>query len=101
MQVDPSTGAQTPFISGLKTAIGVIQTKDLANIDYLVLQHSSGPGPFFGGPGVVLRFESPGAAPSVLANCLTRPSSMVFDEKTGTLYVAEIGGRVVALSIGS
>ncbi|MCA1563372.1 MAG: ScyD/ScyE family protein [Acidobacteria bacterium] len=101
MQVDPSTGAQVPFISGLKTAIGVIETKDRGDVDYLVLQHSSGGGPFFGGPGVVLRFESPGSASSELANCLTRPSSMVFDEKTGTLYVAEIGGRVVALSIGS
>jgi hypothetical protein len=101
MQVDPSTGAQASFISGLKTAIGVIQTKDLADTDHLVLQHSSGAGPFFSGPGVVLRFESPGSAPSVLANCLIRPSSMVFDEKTGTLYVTEIGGRVVALSIGS
>jgi len=40
-------------------------------------------------------------APTVLANCLTRPSSMVFDENSGTLYVTEIGGRLVALSIGS
>lgn len=100
MQVDPSTGAQVPFISGLKTAIGVIEKKDHGDVDYLVLQHSSGGGPFFAGPGVVLRFESSGSAPTLLANCLTRPSSMVFDEKTGTLYVAEIGGRVVALSIG-
>jgi hypothetical protein len=100
MQVDPSSGAQTPLISGLKTAIGVIQTKDQADVDYLVLQHSSGGGPFFAGPGVVLRFESPDAASTVLANCLTRPSSMVFDETTGTLYVAEIGGRIVALAIG-
>lgn len=100
MQVDPSSGAQTPLISGLKTAIGVIQTKDQADVDYLVLQHSSGGGPFFGGPGVVLRFETPGSAPSVIANCLTRPSAMVFDETTGTLYVAEIGGRIVALAIG-
>ena len=101
MQVDSSTGAQVPFISGLKTAIGVIETKNRDDVDYLVLQHSSGGGPFFGGPGVVLRFESPGSASSVVANCLTRPSAMVFDEKTGTLYVTEIGGRVIALSIGS
>jgi hypothetical protein len=101
MQVDPSTGAQVPFISGLKTAIGVIERKDQGDVDYLVLQHSSGGGPFFGGPGVVLQFESSGSTPTLLANCLTRPSSMVFDERTGTLYVAEIGGRVVALSIGS
>ncbi|HXW05425.1 MAG TPA: ScyD/ScyE family protein [Vicinamibacterales bacterium] len=101
MQVDPSTGGQAAFISGLKTAIGVIQTKDRGDVGYLVLQHSSGLGPFFGGPGVVLGFDSAGPSPAVLANCLTRPSSMVLDEKAGILYVAEIGGRVVALSIGS
>ena len=78
----------------------MIQTKDLADVDYLVLQHSSGGGPFFAGPGVVLRFESPGMAATVLANCLTRPSSIVFDQNTGMLYVTEIGGRLVALSIG-
>jgi sugar lactone lactonase YvrE len=49
---------------------------------------------------VVLRVESQGSTAAVLANCLTRPSSMVFDGKTGTLYVAEVGGRVVALTIG-
>ena len=101
VEVDPSTGEQASVISGLKTAIGVIQTADRADADYLVLQHSSGPGPFFGGPGVVLHVDSPGSTPAVLANCLTRPSSFVLNEKTGTLYVVEIGGRLVALTIGS
>ena len=101
MQVDPSTGAQTPFITGLKTAIGVIQTKELGDVDSLVLQHSSGAGPFFAAPGVILRFESPDSAPTVVANCLTRPSSFVLDERTGILYVAELGGRIVALSGGN
>ena len=100
VQVDPSTGEQEPVISALKTAMGVIEVSDRADSDYLVLQHSSGPAPFFAGPGVVLRVESQGSTPAVLANCLTRPSSMVFDGKTGTLYVAEVGGRVVALTIG-
>ena len=51
--------------------------------------------------GQVLLFESSDSTAAVLANCLTRPSAMVFDDKTGVLYVAEIGGRVVALTIGS
>jgi hypothetical protein len=102
MQVDPSTGEQSPFISGLKTAIGVLRTKDLADESYLILQHSSGLAPFFAGPGVVLHVDSPGAAPTVVADCLARPTSMVLDDKTGTLYVAEmLTGRVVALHLGS
>jgi hypothetical protein len=32
--------------------------------------------------------------------CLTRPSSMTLDEKTGTLYVTELNGRLVAIPIG-
>ena len=48
----------------------------------------------------MLRFESPDSAPVVLANCLARPTSMLFDEKNGTLYVTELlTGRVVALRI--
>jgi hypothetical protein len=100
VQIDPSTGAQEPVVSALKTAIGVIQIADRPDADYLVLQHSSGPAPFFAGPGLVLRVESQGATPAILANCLIRPSSMVFDGKTGILYVAEISGRVVAFTIG-
>lgn len=101
VQIDPSTGQQSPFISGLKTAIGVLRISDHGEESYLVLQHSSGPAPFFGGPGLVLRFSSPGAAPTVLAGCLARPTSMLLDEKTGTLYVAELlTGRIVALQLG-
>jgi hypothetical protein len=85
VQVDPSTGEQTAFISDLKTAIGVAEIQNRGDADYLVLQHSSGPGPFFGGPGRVLLFESSDSAPTMLADCLTRPSAMVFDDRTGVL----------------
>lgn len=100
--VDPSTGQQTQFIGDLKTAIGILPIKQPPDIDYLVLQNSSGPAPFFAGPGLLIRFESPNASPQVLADCLARPTSMVFDERTGTLYVSELlTGRVVAFQIGS
>ena len=97
IEVDPSTGGQSVLIDGLKTAIEIIAEPPPAKGSYLVLQHSSGAGPFFGGPGLLLRFESPGAAPDVLADCLARPTSMVLDDRSGTIYVSELEtGRIVA-----
>jgi hypothetical protein len=103
--VDPKTGDQTPFITGLKTAIETLPIRDGSDTDWLVLQHAS-EGLFFGSSGSVLRFETPDGAPTVIAGgtvdggfCLTRPSSMTFDEKTGTLYVVELGGRLVEIPI--
>jgi hypothetical protein len=101
VRVDPATEQQSSFIVGLTTAIGVLVFRSAGDDDYLVLQHSSGPGLFFAGPGVVLRFGTPDSAPTILADCLNRPTSMVLDEKTGTLYVAElVTGRIVALQLG-
>src|SRR6476661_5471248 len=97
VQIDPSTGVQSPFLSGLKTAIGVLGIKNGGEESYLVLQNSSGLAPFFGGPGLVLQFDSPGGAPTMLADCLARPTAMLRDAKTGTLYITELlTGRIVA-----
>ena len=60
VEIDPETGAYSSLIDGLKTAIGVTQLPGTEG--YLVLQHSSGLAPFFGGPGVVLGFASPSSA---------------------------------------
>ena len=101
-QVDPVTGEHAPFISGLRTAIDVLAIREGGDTDYLVLQHSSAGGrplPPFENPGRLLRFEEPGGAPTVIADCLTRPTSMALDEKTGTLYVTEVGGRLVAIPV--
>jgi hypothetical protein len=98
--IDPLTGDHAALISGLKTAIGVIPMSSQGDTDYLVLQYSSGAGPFFPGPGLVLRFEEPSQAPALIANCLSFPSAMVRDVKTGTLYVAESkSGRIVSIPI--
>ena len=97
-QVDPLTGDHSPLIAGLKTAIDVLPITEQDDTHYLVLQHSSGPGPFFGGPGLLLRFETPDSPPTVLANCLSRPTSMALDDKSGTIYVTELlTGRVVMI----
>ena len=98
-QVDPLTGDQAPFITGLKTAIDVLPLTVGDQTDYLVLQNAS-VGPFFGGPGLLLRFPASGGAPTIVANCLDRPTSMTLDEKTGTVYLTELNsGRVVAVSV--
>jgi hypothetical protein len=106
-QVDPRTGSHSSFIGGLKTAIDVLQIREGDDTDWLVLQHAS-VGPFFGSGGSLLRFETPDGTPTVIAGgpttapfCLTRPTSMTLDEKTGTLYVTELGGRIVTIPIGS
>ncbi len=98
-QVDPLTGDHAPFISGLKTAIDVLPITNQGTTDYLVLQHAS-VGPFFGGPGVLLRFPGSGGAPVVVADCLEKPTSMTLDEKIGAVYVTELlTGSVVTIPL--
>ena len=96
--VDPESGVQAPLITGLKTAIDVLAFNEGDDTDHLVLQHASA-GPFFGSPGVLLRFATPNSAPTVVGNCFTRPTSMVLDEKTGMVYITEFAGRVVGISV--
>ena len=59
VEIDQSTGAWSTFIGGLKTAIDVLPMGG----GYLVLQNSSGPAPFFAGPGVVLSVSDPAVPP--------------------------------------
>ncbi len=98
-QIDPVTGSHSSFIGGLKTAVDVIPIREGGDTDWLVLQHASA-GPFFGSPGSLLRFETPDGAPTVVVDCLSRPSSMAIDEKTGTLFIAEpFEDRIVTVSV--
>jgi hypothetical protein len=109
-------GSQVPFLTGLKTAIGVLPVdgdddeaddwKDDRNhggggrehTSYLVLQHAS-TGPFFNGPGLVLRVDSSHRPPTVLANCVTRPTAMTLDRRTNTLYVTDLQGHLVQIRL--
>jgi hypothetical protein len=97
-QVDPITGGNITFISGRKNAIDVFAQNEKDSASYFVLQHAS-VGPFFGSPGLVLRFDDPAGPPVQIARCLARPTSMTPDPKTNTLYVSEYGGRLLAISI--
>ena len=103
-QIDLETGAHTPFITGLRTAIEAIPVAAGGDTDYLLLEHSTAGGPPlppFGNPGRLLRFEEPDGVATVVAGgpgCLIRPTSMTLDRKTGTLYVIEYSGRVLSIS---
>jgi hypothetical protein len=100
-QIDPDSGAHSTFISGLRTAIDIVPVREGSETHYLVLLHSApggAPLPPFVNPGELLRFDSPAGPPTVISNCLTRPTSMVFDEKTGLTYVTELSGRVIEIA---
>lgn len=47
-------------------------------------------------PGRLLRFDTPGSTPIVVAGGLITPTSMVRDLRTGNLYITELGpGRII------
>jgi sugar lactone lactonase YvrE len=97
-QVDPATGRHAAVIDGLTSAIGTARIGDQGDTGYLVLQFSS-IGPFLGGPGLVLRFDSPHSPAHVVADCLTAPTSMVFDPGERTLYVTDLIGHITSIRV--
>ncbi|HEX8678541.1 MAG TPA: ScyD/ScyE family protein [Chthoniobacterales bacterium] len=102
VRVDPLTGSQSAFITGLKTAIGILPIRaddDPSTTKHLVLQHASGP--MLAPPGLLLRFDTPAGPPTTLASCMATPTAMTLDAKSGTLYVTELAGRIVAIPVAA
>jgi hypothetical protein len=98
VQVDPVTRRHREFMTGLTSAIDIKAVRHLGSTYYLVLQFSS-VGPFLGGPGLVLRFASPDSSGAVVTDCLISPTSMALDEKTGTLYVTQLTGDIIPITV--
>lgn len=108
--IDPQTGDQASLLTGLKTAIDLLPVEDGEDDEaeneednnckevgrLLVLQHASATGPFFPPPGLLLEFKVD-TAPTVVANNLTLPTSMTYDAETKTVFVTELGGRIIAV----
>jgi hypothetical protein len=99
--VDPNTGAQASFISGLTTAIDILPLNERDDTHYFVLQHASDfTLPPLTSPGRLLHFETPAGTPTAIETCLNGPTSMTLDKNTNTLYVSElVGGRIVAIPV--
>jgi hypothetical protein len=98
-RIDPATGGDTSLIPGLTTAIDVIPLRGRHD-PLLVLEHSSS-GPFFSGPGTVLRFNGAASTPSTVADCLTLPTSMTLDERTHRLYFTGEDGSLARVPAGN
>lgn len=97
--VDPYTGTHTPLLANLTTAIDTATLRrNHRQSDLLVLEMASA-GPFFAGPGTVLRFEDATGTPTVVANCLASPTSMTLNRWNNTLYVTEEEGNLVSVPL--
>jgi hypothetical protein len=94
-RIDPVTGEDTRLISNLTTAIGTIPLRQ-GHQPLLVLEMATS-GPFFSGPGTILKFDDPAGAPTTVASCLVGPTSMTYDRSTHTLYVTEEEGNLVSV----
>ncbi len=95
--VDPETGAISPFIDGLSSAIDVEPVKSKGTTSFLTLEISVN---FLAGlPGRLQRFPTPAGPGVPISSCLIGPSDLVRDEKTGTLYIVSIfTGQILALA---
>ncbi len=96
-QVDPRTGAITPLLTGLSSAIDVTPLRG-CDEDYLTLEHNlTFPVP---GPGRLQYFSAPDAIPVVLADCLTTPTGMVLDRCGDRVVITEMAtGRLVTFEL--
>jgi hypothetical protein len=99
--IDPVTGDQADFLTGLRTAIAVQPISSGGDTDYLVLENNFAPAPPFPPSGATVRlFEDPGSSSTVVNGCtLYRPTSLAIDPKTGVHYATELlRGTVVRVT---
>ncbi len=100
--VDPVTGAQADFLTGLRTSIDILPVRDGGDTDYLALENNFAPAPPFPPTGAsIKRFEVPGGTGVAVHGCtMYRPTSMSLDTRSGTMYVTELlQGTVVKVPL--
>lgn len=98
-RVKIETGQAETLISGLTSAIDALPVRIRRNVtQYLTLEFSTN---FLArAPGRLQLFDTPQSAPTVIADCLTTPTSMTLDDRTGDVFVTEIAtGRIVRVQI--
>lgn len=97
VSIDPLTGAVTPFIDGLTSAIDVEPVKSKGTTSFLTLEISVD---FLAGlPGRLQRFTTPAGPGVTISSCLIGPTDVVRDEKTGTLYITSIfTGQIIQIT---
>jgi hypothetical protein len=97
--VNPATGASSPWITGLNSAIDIAYRTSAAGANqFFVLGFSSNLLADPAGPGQLWFYDSP--AGRVVANQLVAPTGMVADPRSGDVFVAEMGpGRITRVRV--
>lgn len=96
--VNPATGATTPWIAGLNSAIDIGYRVSGGANQYFVLGFSSNMLADPAGFGQLWFYDSP--AGKVIADQLVAPTGMVVDPRTGDVYIAEMGpGRITRVQV--
>jgi hypothetical protein len=92
-----ANNSNEPFITGLTSAIDVLAIEGASN-QFFTLEFSTNQ--LMGAPGRLSLFRQADAAPVVLVNNLTSPTSLARDPVTGNLFVTEIfTGRVIRVLV--
>src|SRR5262249_33833721 len=87
--VDPRSGVNQVFIGGRTRSIDVLPVKQRGSTSFLVLEYSTD---FLANaPGRLLSFDSPSATPTTIVGGLLGPTNMARDDKTGDVFITEIG----------
>lgn len=95
--VNRHTGTMSTTISGLQTAIDVLPNGPVGAPLY-VLEFSSSL--TTGAPGRLVRFDTPDARPTVIADGLMGPTSIAIDPRSGDVWASELfSGRVVRILV--
>jgi len=100
LAIDPVTGNQTPFISGITAAIDMAPVMRKGNLSVLTLEFSTNmllPQP---APGRLSIYRLPFTTRAVVADCLITPTSMAIDKDSRFAYITEIfTGRVIKVTL--
>ncbi len=96
--INPAARTAEPFISGLTSATDVFwRERSGQRAQFFALEFSLTQSAMPAGPGRLLRFESP--EPTVVASDLRAPVSMAFDASSEELFVLELSGRILKVSV--
>jgi hypothetical protein len=97
--INPQTGARTPLIAGLSSAIDAIALyQDVNLVGYLALEYSLAHRA--GGPGRLRLFDAAGTSFTTVADGLVTPASLNYDGKTGEAMIGLINpGQLISIPL--
>ena len=95
--IDLEGEMESPFISGLSSAIDIVPVTNDSNTSFYTLEFSTNLQ--VGEPGRIQRFDSLDGSLSVIADNLTSPTSLAVHPEGGLLVTEIFTGRVVRVTL--